>query len=66
MKFANKFLLVAYSHSKLDGNGMADFFNKFDFRSEQQSTNGIEINQIETSPSLSETKSLISVYCIEK
>ena len=38
-----------HSHTKTDGNAMADYLTSVVFRSAQQSTNGIEIKQIETS-----------------
>ena len=45
---------------------MVDFLTKIVFRSEQQSTNKIEIKQIETYLSFLVTKSLVRVHCTEK
>ena len=45
---------------------MNDFLTKVVCRSEQQPRHGIEVKQIETSLSFSETKSLIRVHCTAK
>ena len=54
------------SHFEIDGNKMTDFLTQVVFRPEQQPIHGIEVEQMETSLSFSETKSLIRVQSIEK